>query len=142
MTCPKKKKKGKDQHVAASTEMGEFSSRFDQEMALMVGQDTCDTSSHLWYIDSGASRHMSGVQEQFSELNPRTNQHDIILGDDRAMRVVGVGDVTFQRESQAPLRLTDVLYVPGLRKKLVSISCIEDMGFAVLFEKGQVYLYP
>lgn len=136
VTCPKKKRKGKDQNVAASAEMGEFASRFDQEMALMAGQDTGDTCSPLWYIDSGASRHMSGVQEQFSELNPRANQQNIILGDDRAVRVAGVGEVAFRRESLAPLRLTDVLYVPGLRKNLVSLSCIEDKGLAVLFEKG------
>lgn len=135
VTCPKKKRKGNDQFVAASAEMGEFASRFG-EMALVAGHDTGGTSSPLWYIDSGASKHMSGVQEQFSELNPRTNQQDIILGDDRAVRVAGVGDVTFQRESQAPLRLTYVLYVLGLRKNLVSISCIEDKGFVVLFEKG------
>ena len=73
ITCPKKKRKGKDQFVAASAEMGEFASRFDQEMALMAGQDTRDSCSPLWYIESGASRNMSGVQEQFSELNPRTN---------------------------------------------------------------------
>ena len=32
--------------------------------------------------------------------------------------------------------------IPGLRKNLVSISYIEDRGFVVLFEKGQVYIYP
>lgn len=142
ITCLKKKRKGKDQFVATSAEMGEFASRFDQEMALVARQDTGGTSTPLWYIDSGTSRHMSGVQEQFSELISRTNQQDIILGDDRAVRVVGTSDVTFRRESQVPLRLTDGLYVPSLRKKMVSISCIEDCGFVVLFEKKQVYLYP
>ena len=85
---------------------------------------------------------MSGVHDLFSELIPRTNQQDIILGDDSVVRVVGTGDVVFQRESLAPLILRDVLYVPGLKKNLVSISCIEDRGFVVLFEKGQVYIYP
>ena len=47
--------------------------------------------SPLCYIDSGASRHMSGVQDQFSELKTRTNLQDIVLGDDSAVRVVGVG---------------------------------------------------
>ena len=85
---------------------------------------------------------MSGVQELFSELTPRTYQQDIILGDDRVVRVVSTRDVVFQRESQAPLILRDVLYVPGLKKNLVSISCINDRCFVVLFEKGQVYIYP
>lgn len=55
ITCPKKKKKGKGQHVAATADMERFSSRFDQEFALMVEQLTGGDSSLLWYIDSGAS---------------------------------------------------------------------------------------
>ena len=82
ITCPKKKRKGKEQFVAASAEISEFVARFDEEFALVAGQLTDGTSTPLWYIDSGASRHMSGVQESFSELLPRTNQQDIILGDD------------------------------------------------------------
>ena len=39
----------------------------------MAGQATGGSSTPLWYIDSGASRHMSGVQDLFSELVPRTN---------------------------------------------------------------------
>jgi len=142
VTCPLKKGKGKDPMVAASAEIGEFAARFQQDFALMTGQLTGGPLSSLWYIDSGASRHMSGVRDMFSELVPRTNQQDIILGDDSVVRVAGIGEVSFQREHGAPLRLTDVLYVPGLRKNLVSVSCIEDKGFVVLFEKGQVYIYP
>jgi len=67
---------------------------------------------------------------------------DIELGDDKAFSVAGIGTVTFQRESSPPLRLTDVFYVPGLKKNLVSVSCIEDKGFKVLFDDGWVLLYP
>ena len=141
-TCSQKKGKGTDQMVAASAEVGEFAARFEQEFALVAGQTMSGPSTPLWYIDSGASRHMSGVQDLFSELVPRTNQQDIILGDDSVVRVAGTGHVVFQRESGTPLTLTDVLYVPGLKKNLVSISCIEDKGFVVLFEKGQIYIYP
>ena len=71
--CPQKKRKGKGQFVAASAEIGEFAAHFDQEFTLVAGQDTCGLSTSLWYIDSGASRHMSGVQDSISELIPRTN---------------------------------------------------------------------
>jgi hypothetical protein len=36
----------------------------------------------------------------------------------------------------------DVLYVPGLKKNLISVFTIEDRGYEVLFHDGQVLLYP
>jgi hypothetical protein len=35
-----------------------------------------------------------------------------------------------------------VLYVPGLKKNLVSVSTIEEKGYEVLFCDGQVLLFP
>ena len=36
--------------------------------------------------------------------------------------------------------MTDVKYVPGVKKKLVSISMLEDKGYDVVFSKGKVFL--
>ena len=46
----------------------------------------------MWYIDSGASHHMTGAREFFSELVERALDIEIVLGDDRTVRVVGGGD--------------------------------------------------
>jgi hypothetical protein len=85
---------------------------------------------------------MTGVRSQFSDLTERTLETDVVLGDDRTVRAAGVGTVIFQRESLPPLKLTDVLYVPGLTWNLVSVSTIEDRGYEVVFRGGQVLLYP
>ena len=62
------------------------------------------------------------------------------MGDDGKYRVSGEGTVVFQREHGAPLTLTDVKYVPGLKKNLVSITMLEDKGYDVVFSKGKVFL--
>jgi len=36
--------------------------------------------------------------------------------------------------------LIEVKYVPGLKKKLVSITMLENKGFDVVFSKGKVFL--
>ncbi len=126
--CHEKRRKGKVKNVAA-TAVDDFSSRFEQEFAMVAGT----ASPRQWYIDSGASRHMTGSQDQFSELRLETQDVDIILGDDRTVSVEGIGTVSFQRESLPPLRLQQVFFVPGLRKNPVSISCIENVGFIVTF---------
>ena len=42
----------------------------------------------------------------------------------------------------SPMVLRDVLYVPGLKKNLVSISMIEDQGLGVSFLDGHVHMFP
>ena len=63
VTCPERKK-GKRKNVAASTEVEEFSSQFEQEFSLIAGLSSSVTPSTVWYIDSGASRHMICVRGQ------------------------------------------------------------------------------
>ena len=53
--------------MAASTAVDEFSAQFDQEFSLVVGLSTSTSPSTVWYIDSGASRHMTGVGGQFTD---------------------------------------------------------------------------
>jgi hypothetical protein len=36
------------------------------------------------------------------------------------------------------LNAQDVLYIPGLRKNLLSVSAMEDMVFSIIFQRGQV----
>ena len=58
------------------------------------------------------------------------------------VKAVGCGTVSFQRESLPPMLLREVLYVPGLKKNLLSVSAIEERGYEVLFCDGQVLLFP
>ena len=84
------------------------------------------SASNTWYIDSGASSHMIGSCEMFSEISQADTDVEVVLGDDSVVSAIGRGTITFQRESMSPMVLRDVLYVPGLKKNLVPISMIED----------------
>eukprot|EP00253_Pinus_taeda_P022537 PITA_22537 len=75
---------------------------------------------------------MTGVREYFSELSESGTDMEVVLGDDRVVREVGVGTLTFQRESKPPLKVSNVLYVPGMRKNLISVSALEDRGYEPL----------
>jgi hypothetical protein len=65
-----------------------------------------------------------------------------VLGDDRVVKAVGTGTISFQRESLPPMLLREVLYVLGLKKNLISVSAIEERGDEVLFRDGPVLLFP
>lgn len=62
------------------------------------------------------------------------------MGNDEKYSVSGAGIVIFQREHGARLTLTDVKYVPGLKRNLVLIGMLEDRGYDVVFNKGKVFL--
>ena len=64
------------------------------------------------------------------------------MGDDAWYQVQGVGIVSFERESGKPLSFADVLYVPGLTKKLILVSTLEDKGYQVNFCDHRVYIRP
>ena len=63
------------------------------------------SSSAMLFVDSGASRHMTGVREQFTQFSEKELNLEVELGDNRIVRAVGVGTVSFQRESLPPLKV-------------------------------------
>jgi hypothetical protein len=82
-----------------------------------------ETPSSIWYVDSGASSHMSGVREHFTNLRDPEIKLEIVLGDNTIVRATGHSTISFQGELMPPLVFRDVLYVPGLnRDALVSSS--------------------
>ena len=50
----------------------------------------------------------------------------------------GVGTYTFQLDSDIALKLSEVLYVHGMKMNLVSISALEDKGYKVTFSEEKV----
>ena len=139
--CPMRKEKGKN--VATSAKVEEFASQFDREFSIMASSSTLVApSSRIWYVDSGASRHMTGAKDQFTQFSDRRINLEIELGDESIVRAVGIGTVSFQTESLPPLAISEVLYVPSLRKNLISVSTIEDKGYEVTFRGGQVIILP
>jgi hypothetical protein len=99
---------------------------------------TVPTNSDVWSIDSGASRHMTGYREHLTDLVEKESRLHVVLGDNARYTVKGVGSFTFQLDSDIPLQLSEVLYVPGMKRNLVSISTLEDKGYKVTFSEGKV----
>ena len=56
-----------ERDVASSVVVEEFATKFEQEFSL-VSMDSRIGSSifeHVWFVDSGATRHMTGVYDSF-----------------------------------------------------------------------------
>ena len=106
VTCPEKKSKEKGKNVATSTEINSFASQFEREFSFIASlSSTVVSSSAMWFVDSGASRHMTGVREQFTQFSEKELNLEVELGDNKIVKAVGVGTVSFQRESLPPLKV-------------------------------------
>ena len=53
------------------------------------------TSSDVWYIDSGASAHITGVRDCFSDYQEEQMNFKITLGNKAKCTLVGRGTVVF-----------------------------------------------
>ena len=53
------------------------------------------SSSIAWFVDSGASRNMVSVREQFTQFSEKELNLEVELGDNKIVRVVCVGKVSF-----------------------------------------------
>jgi hypothetical protein len=92
----------------------------------------------MWIIDSGDSRHMTGDQSRLSNLNEKKTLYKVELGDKSTYLVEGFGQASVKLKTGNNVHLSNVLYVPGLEKNHVSISCLEDKGNIISFVDGKV----
>ena len=63
------------------------------------------------------------------------------LGDDSTYKIEGVGSTSRQLDSGTVLHIDDVLYVPSLKKNLLSVAGLEDKGYKVLFMDKKFFLW-
>jgi hypothetical protein len=138
--CPNRKKKKKGGTTTTADE--EFTTQFERECDFIVCCLTVESPSSIWYVDIGASCNMSGVREHFTNLRDPEIRLEIMLGDNTIVRALGCGTIPFQRESRPPISFRDVLFVPGLKKNLISVSSLQDRGLEVSFKGTKVLIHP
>lgn len=102
---------------------------------------SCYTVSHLnsndWFIDSGASAHMTNNRDLLMNIRP-VHAGDVTVADYTRLKVECSGDVKLNctvNGKMFVITVTDVLYVPGLCTNLLSVSQMVDKGLTVKFAK-------
>ena len=84
---------------------------------------------------------MSGKKQTLSILQEKRSPQKVSLGDDYQYPIKGIGESSYKLDSGTSMNMKEVLYVPSLKKNLLSISSLDNKGYRVSFIYGQVIMW-
>ncbi|UYV69226.1 hypothetical protein LAZ67_6002891 [Cordylochernes scorpioides] len=103
---------------------------------------SCTIPDNFWVIDSGATHHVCNKREWFTNFQGITS--DPILTASGTTRAEGCGDIKFKAyvgKHHVDLKLCNVLYVPNVRRNLLSVSSMENKGKIVNFANRRAQVF-
>ncbi|XP_057419439.1 uncharacterized protein LOC130713668 [Lotus japonicus] len=93
-----------------------------------------------WWIDSGATTHVCKDCFWFKTFVPVEDGSVLYMGDHHFDPVEGKGSVVLEFSSGKTITLFNVLYVPKLRKNLVSGPVLNKLGYKQVHESDKYVL--
>ena len=141
-----KEQKGSESHAGASgnfannSEDNEVVNDCDKvitpDVALLAGEKSMKSE---WWIDSGASQHMTPDKKSLINFERFDSPVEVKLADNSILFSYGKGDVylaVYDGTEKVNVMLKEVLYVPKIQNKLLSLPSMTEKGATVEF-KGQ-----
>ena len=108
---------------------------------LVIESLLVEDDKYAWIVDSGATNHVcSSLQLLDSWRDLAEGDYTMIVGtvDAVSARAVGVSSLSLINNSY--LNLNDVLFIPGFRINLISVSKLLDDGYSVSFNSKLVII--
>nr|CAH66624.1 OSIGBa0115A19.5 [Oryza sativa] len=81
-----------------------------------------------WFLDTGATNHMTGVRSAFAELDTGV-VGTVKFGDGSVIEIQGRGTVVFRCKNGDHRSLDTVYYIPKLRKNIISVGRLDARGY-------------
>lgn len=91
--------------------------------------------SNLWYLDNGASNHMTGQYSKFDKLDENV-VGQVRFGDGSVVQIKGKGSITLKCKDGESRHLKEVYYIPSLRSNIISLGQLAEEGYNVVL-KGE-----
>ena len=93
-----------------------------------------------WYLDTGASNHMTGCRDAFSEPD-HSVAGDVRFGDGSVVEICGRGTVIFSGRNGEHKAFSDVYYIPRLKNSNISVGQLDEGGSKVNIEEGVMRIW-
>uniref|UniRef100_A0A2N9I4J9 Integrase catalytic domain-containing protein n=1 Tax=Fagus sylvatica TaxID=28930 RepID=A0A2N9I4J9_FAGSY len=96
-----------------------------------------DVPLNSWWFDSGATVHIANSLQGFkSKRRPSEDEKYLYVGNGVQVEIELIGVVSLKLESGYELVLENILYVPSMRRNLISISALDQAGYAFDIKNG------
>ena len=132
--CPKRR--------SSTSKLTKFDKKTSEAFISEVMLSECVNES-AWFLDSGASDHMSNKRCWFSHFEALDDAIPVRVGDGNIIYAHGRGIINilaFDGNQWNEKQLKDVLFVPEIRLNLFSAGCVLDKGFDCISNKDQCEL--
>jgi len=102
-------------------------------------ENACITKEE-WFLDFGASSHITGNSNLLSNITPSNTQH-IRTVKGQLMSIASQGTVS-TIDSLGAIKIIDcVLYIPGIKTNLLLVGKLTNIGYQVFFESQDCLIY-
>lgn len=110
----------------------------DEPSPLIATAETILTScdSREWLLDSGASKHMTPITDDMTDLRPHLGT--VCIGDNSSIPIHSEGSLDVLPDGNGGFVSSKVYHVPQLGYHLLSVSELCHLGMKVVFEKYTV----
>lgn len=108
----------------------------DDAILFMAADAKSITNVDDWFIDSGASEHMSPNKNYFLDFK-EISHRSVRIANDQNLQYLGQGKIeVISRIDNREVKITlqNCLYVPDLKVNLISVSKLTVLGFDVKFD--------
>ena len=89
--------------------------------------DANTTRDNVWYLDNGASNHMTGDKRYFRILDD-TITGKVKFGDESRIDIKGKGSIEFIDRNGESRTMTEVYYIPDLNSNIISFGQATESG--------------
>nr|GEW97861.1 zinc finger, CCHC-type [Tanacetum cinerariifolium] len=94
----------------------------------------------MWYLDNGASNHMTGDKNLFAELNKSVTGR-VWFGDGSTVEIKGKGTLMFQCKNGDQLMVSDVYFFSALTSNILSLGQLTEVGYDVWLHNEYLRVY-
>lgn len=97
-------------------------------------------STDIWYLDNGASNHMTGDKSKFHDLEEAVTG-SVKFGDGSTVNIMGKGTIMFNCRGGDQWALQEVYYIPKLCSNLVSLGQLTETGHKVVMDEDELDVF-
>jgi len=95
---------------------------------------------NIWYLDNGASNHMSGDKRYFSDIDEFITGK-VRFGDDSRIDIKGKESIEFLDKNGEPRKIVDVYFIPDLKSNIISLGQATESGCDIRMKDEHLIMY-